>query len=93
MPATDCRFPKSKHDDLAGLDLKGKIVVLLTGGPSGIPGPLLAHYQNTRWEYLKKAGALGTISIQNPKGQDIPWDRSKLSRFMPSVAICRPGAR
>ena len=81
------QVPESKHDDLAGLDLKGKIVVLLTGAPSGIPGPLLAHYQNTRWEYLKKTGALGTISIQNPKGQDIPWDRSKLSRFMPSVAI------
>jgi Zn-dependent M28 family amino/carboxypeptidase len=84
------QVPESKHDDLAGLDLKGKIVVLLTGAPSGIPGPLLAHYQNTRWEYLKKTGALGTISIQNPKGQDIPWDRSKLSRFMPSVAIADP---
>ncbi len=84
------QVPESKHDDLAGLDLKGKIVVLLTGAPSGIPGPLLAHYQNVRWEYLKKAGALGTISIQNPKGQDIPWDRSKLSRFMPSVAIADP---
>lgn len=84
------QVPESKHDDLAGLDLKGKIVVLLTGAPSGIPGPLLAHYQNTRWDYLKKSGALGTISIQNPKGQDIPWDRSKLSRFMPSVAIADP---
>ena len=84
------QVPEAKHDDLAGLDLKGKIVVLLTGAPSGIPGPLLAHYQNTRWDYLKKTGALGTISIQNPKGQDIPWDRSKLSRFMPSVAIADP---
>jgi Zn-dependent M28 family amino/carboxypeptidase len=81
------QVPEAKYDDLAGLDLKGKIVVLLTGGPSHIPGPLLAHYSSTRWEYLKKAGALGTISIQNPKGQDIPWDRSKLSRFMPAVAI------
>lgn len=81
------QVPESKHDDLAGLDLKGKIVVLLTGAPANIPGPLAAHYQNTRWEYLKKTGAIGTIAIANPKGQDIPWDRSKLSRFMPSVAI------
>ena len=84
------QVPEAKHDDLAGLDLKGKIVLLLTGGPSSIPGPLLAHYQSTRWEYLKKAGAIGVISIQNPKGQDIPWDRSKLSRFMPSMAIADP---
>jgi len=84
------QIPEAKHDDLAGLDVKGKIVMLLTGGPSTIPGPLLAHYQSIRWQYLKKAGALGTFSIQNPKGQDIPWDRSKLSRFMPAVAIADP---
>jgi hypothetical protein len=84
------QVPESKHDDLAGLDLKGKIVLLLTGGPSNIPGPLLAHYQSIRWEYLKKAGAIGVFSIQNPKGQDIPWDRSKLSRFLPALAIADP---
>jgi len=81
------QVPEAKHDDLAGLDLKGKVVLLLTGGPSSIPGPLLAHYQNTRWSYLKQAGAIGVVSIQNPKGQDIPWDRSKLARFLPSMAI------
>jgi Zn-dependent M28 family amino/carboxypeptidase len=81
------QVPEAKHDDLAGLDVNGKIVVLLTGGPAHVPGPLLAHYSSTRWEYLKKAGAIGVISIQNPKGQDIPWDRAKLSRFMPAVAI------
>ena len=44
------QVPEAKPDDLAGLDLKGKIVLLLTGGPSHIPGPLLAHYQSIRWE-------------------------------------------
>jgi len=84
------QVPESKHDDLAGLDLRGKVVVLLGGGPSTIPGPLLAHYSNTRWSYLKKAGAIGVVSIQNPKGQDIPWERSKLARFLPSMAIDDP---
>jgi Zn-dependent M28 family amino/carboxypeptidase len=84
------QVPEAKHDDLAGLDLKGKVVLLLTGGPSSIPGPLLAHYQNTRWSYLKEAGAVGVVSIQNPKGQDIPWERSKLARFLPSMAIADP---
>jgi Zn-dependent M28 family amino/carboxypeptidase len=84
------QVPESKHDDLASLDLKGKVVVLLTGAPSTIPGPLLAHYQNTRWSYLKKTGAIGVVSIQNPKGQDIPWERSKLARFLPSMAIADP---
>ena len=31
------QVPESKHDDLAGLDLKGKIVVLLTGGAVEYP--------------------------------------------------------
>jgi Zn-dependent M28 family amino/carboxypeptidase len=84
------QVPEVKHDDLAGLDVKGKIVLHLTGGPSSIPGPLLAHYQSVRWSYLQKAGALGVVSIQNPKGQDIPWDRSKLARFMPALAIADP---
>lgn len=81
------QVPEARHDDLAGFDLKGKVVLLLTGGPASIPGPLLAHYQNTRWSYLKQAGAIGVVSIQNPKGQDIPWERSKLARFLPSMAI------
>ncbi len=84
------QVPEAKHDDLAGMDLKGKVALLMTGGPSSIPGPLLAHYSNTRWSYLKTAGAIGVVSIQNPKGQDIPWDRSKLSRFLPSMAIADP---
>ena len=60
--------PEMKYDDLAGLDLRGKVALLLSGGPSEIPGPLRAHYQNTRWEALKRAGVIGVISIQNPIG-------------------------
>jgi hypothetical protein len=84
------QVPEVGHDDLAGLDLKGRIVMLLSGGPSSVTGPLLAHYQSVRWEYLRKAGAIGVFSIQNPKGQDVPWERSKLARFMPQLAIADP---
>jgi Zn-dependent M28 family amino/carboxypeptidase len=79
--------PEMNYDDLKGLDLRGKVVLLLTGGPPTIPGPLLAHYQSTRWTDLKRAGALGVLSIPNPKGMDIPWDRAKLARFMPALSL------
>jgi len=79
--------PEMKYDDLAGLDLRGKVVLLLTGGPSNIPGPLLSHYQSVRWSILKQAGAIGVISIPNPKGMDIPWDRAKLARLMPAMIL------
>jgi len=84
------RVPEAKYDDLAGLNLQGKIVLLVTGGPATIPGPLLAHYQSTRWSYLKSAGAIGVMAIRNPNGQDIPWDRSKLARFQPFLTLADP---
>jgi hypothetical protein len=79
--------PEMNYDDLAGLDLKGKVVVLLSGGPSDIPGPLRAHYSNERWIAMKRAGVIGIVGIQNPIGQDIPWDRSKLARLRPSLSL------
>ena len=84
------RIPEAKYDDLAGLDLRGKVVVFLSGGPSRISGPLLSHYQSVRWSYLKATGVLGTLSITNPRGMDIPWERSILSRFQPSLTLADP---
>lgn len=83
--------PENNYDDLAGLDLRGKVVLLLSGGPSEIPGPLRAHYQNTRWEALKRAGVIGVIGIQNPIGQDIPWERSKLARLRAALSLAERG--
>jgi Zn-dependent M28 family amino/carboxypeptidase len=83
-------IPEAKHDDLAGLDVKGKVVVLLTGFPSSIPGPLGSHYQSVRWQALRAAGAVGTLNIQNPVGQDIPWERQMPTRFLPQMAIADP---
>src|SRR5262249_2401362 len=33
------------------------------------------------------AGALGTISIANPKSMDIPWARSTLARLQPQMSL------
>ena len=86
------KVPEKNYDDLAGLDLKGKIVVMLSGGPSSIPGPLKSHYQSAgeRWKFLKDAGAIGIATIQNPKSADIPWSRSTLARFQPSMNLSDP---
>ncbi len=82
-------IPDANYDDLAGVDLKGKVAVFIGGGPSSVPGPVMAHAQSAgeRWQSLKKAGAIGTITIPNPRGMDIPWERSMLSRFMPSMVL------
>ena len=86
------KVPEKHYDDLAGLDLKGKVVVFLAGGPASIPGPLKSHYSSAgeRWKFLKAAGAVGIATIQNPKSMDIPWARASLSRFMPSMSLADP---
>jgi hypothetical protein len=85
-------IPETGHDDLTGLDLRGKVAVFFTGGPADTPGPLLAHYQSRRerCEALKRAGAIGTVAIRNPRGEDLPWERSALARFMPTMELTEP---
>ena len=39
------KVPEKNYDDFAGLDLKGKVVVILSGSPAEIPGSLASHYQ------------------------------------------------
>jgi hypothetical protein len=82
-------IPEVKYDDFNGLDVRGKVVVYLSGGPPDVPGPLLSHYQSTaeRWTLLKRLGAVGAVVIQNPKNTDIPWERSTLARLQPSMAL------
>ena len=85
-------IPEKNYDDLAGLDLKGKVAVLLSGSPAEMPGPLASHYQTRkeRWKALRNAGAVGIITIPNPASMDIPWSRMALSRTLPSMEIADP---
>jgi Zn-dependent M28 family amino/carboxypeptidase len=86
------RIPEVGHDDFAGLDVQGKVVVHLSGSPSNVPGALSAHYQSAavRWATLRELGALGTISIPNPRSMDVPWERSSPNRLNPAMALGDP---
>ena len=86
------KIPENNYDELAGLDLTGKIVVYLAGSPSEIPTALSAHYQalGERWKALKQAGVIGTIGIPNPASMDIPWSRMSLNRAHPSMDLADP---
>ncbi len=86
-------IPEAQHDDYAGLDVRGKLVVCLSGAPARIPGPLAAHMQSAgeRAAVLKKKGAVGLVMLFNPKHMDLPWERVKLSRFQPAMALTEPG--
>ncbi len=83
------QIPEKNLDELAGLDLKGKIVVYLAGSPTDIPTALASHYQTAgeRWKSLHAAGAIGTITIFNPASMDIPWSRISVNRNHPSMDL------
>jgi hypothetical protein len=85
-------MPEAGHDDFAGLDLKGKLVVCLQGGPAGASAPMRAHASSAgeRWAVLERAGALGMVSLINPKFADIPWERGALARKQPSMVFTDP---
>ena len=82
-------IPEEKFDDFANLDVRGKVVVYLTGAPPNVPGALSSHYQSAgeRGANLRRLGAVGTVVIQNPKQMDIPWSRATLARLAPAMSL------
>ena len=82
-------IPEKNLDDLAGLDLRGKVAVLISGSPEPIAAALASHYQTAveRWRAFRKAGAVGIITIPNPASMDVPWSRTALNRLHPSMEL------
>jgi Zn-dependent M28 family amino/carboxypeptidase len=71
-------LPGQGYDDFAGQDLKGKIVVVLAGGPADISGALKSNARSNRNKALAKAGAIGVIALTPQKQVEIIWARQKL---------------
>jgi Zn-dependent M28 family amino/carboxypeptidase len=38
----------------------------------------------------KAAGAIGTVSIGNPRGLEVPWSRSTVARLLPQMSLADP---
>ncbi len=86
------KIPEANYDDFAGLDVKGKLAVIISGSPAGVPGAVASHYQTLaeRWKTLKSVGAIGMITIMNPALVEIPWARIALNRAEPSMDLDYP---
>ncbi|MBU1378572.1 MAG: M20/M25/M40 family metallo-hydrolase [Alphaproteobacteria bacterium] len=63
--------PEHRRDDYAGLDVKGKIVVVLQGAPSGLQTEERAYYANGRTKRAQAAahGAVGMIAVYLPSDE------------------------
>ncbi|MBL8516009.1 MAG: M28 family peptidase [Betaproteobacteria bacterium] len=63
--------PRFGIDDYANLDVQGKIVVMLTGAPTSLPGEEAAHYSSglMKRETAQVRGAVGIVSLQTPASE------------------------
>lgn len=63
--------PEKGRDDYAGLNLRGKIAVVLSGGPPGLQTEERAYYGSarTKREAAARAGAVGVIFLSTPKDE------------------------
>ncbi|MBX3476350.1 MAG: M28 family peptidase [Brevundimonas sp.] len=55
--------PAQGMDDYAGLDVGGKIVVMLAGAPAGLPSEIAAHLGSGKAATAARHGALGVITV------------------------------
>ncbi|RYZ00856.1 MAG: M20/M25/M40 family metallo-hydrolase [Chitinophagaceae bacterium] len=62
-----------EYSDYTNVDVKGKIVVLLTGAPDGFPSTITAHLSNmgSKFNAARARGAAGVIAI-NPAARPNP---------------------
>ena len=82
-------IPEYGINNLAGLDLKGKVAVYFRGAPANVPPTVVAHYSSRKqlWRNLREAGAIGLITIPTPRASDIPWDRLMQNRTQVRMAL------
>jgi len=73
-------LPARGYDDYEGLEVRGKIVVVLNGHPLGIASDVGAHLNSEKARMAAARGAVGMLVIRNNgEGESVSW--SRLARF------------
>ncbi len=64
--------PQLGHDDMAGIDVNGKVVLMISGVPDNFPASERAHFNSmvTRAEMAARKGAVGAIVIISNETQN-----------------------
>ncbi|QCZ91996.1 M28 family peptidase [Salinimonas iocasae] len=70
-----------EHNDYDGLDVDGKIVVILSGKPKSFPSEMGAHLASgsQKAQYAVDRGAIGMISVTTPTAEKVRPYQSRLS--------------
>lgn len=82
--------PALGHDDFAGLDLRGKIAVMLPDAPATFDNDLRAYYssQQTKREAVAERGAIGTLLVLTPDAlAGHPWEHQAANWERPGMRL------
>ncbi|MBT2186232.1 M20/M25/M40 family metallo-hydrolase [Sphingobium nicotianae] len=81
-------------NDYAGLDVKGKVVVLLRGFPETLPSEAAAHLLSERLKTAQDHGAIGAIQIDtDASAKQRPWARRLMYGFQPNFTWVGPDGK
>lgn len=82
-------------DDYAGLDVRGKIVVQLTGTPEGLPSDVAASLSDKKLDIAGAKGAIGIIGLLTPDllANRFPWARILENSALPRMRWVHPDGR
>ena len=85
--------PKQQYDDYAGVDVKGKVVAMLSNAPARFPSEERAYHASRarKAENAAAHGASGTLLIRTPEEEArLPWARILGFAEGPSYRWIRP---
>ncbi len=80
--------PDLGYDDFAGVDLKGRVAVILNGAPPAFPVDRRAYYSSVhvKGTEMVARGAVGVITIGAPAEEQEPtWERRVAASWMPGM--------
>jgi hypothetical protein len=85
--------PELGHDDLADVDVKGKIAVMFTNAPKRFSTDQRAFYSDSedKLRELERRGAVGLISIMDPEtSRRTPWTKAAENWRRPGMRGVEP---
>lgn len=83
--------PEFGYDDFAGVDVRGKIAVILAGSPAQLPATARAHYSRQKTAELAARGAVGLVSLETPAEEKrTPWAITVNRGRFPTMRLINP---
>jgi Zn-dependent M28 family amino/carboxypeptidase len=85
--------PELAHDDFAGVDVRGKVAVILRNAPARFPNDQRAFYAD--WDQkaaaLEQRGAVGVVVIYDPVSEaKRPWEMGAAGWQRPGMRVLGP---